>query len=146
VVTICTIRVNILKLCILSTQCIYVYLCGSHNKQRLFPYAALTGCWLSWRCIRDLRSLHFEEKYCLHVQSQIVSRAIKWQTESDSSCCFLVSVFKTIKQLITQRYELRHGSFLHMFACTDDATHHWSNISLSLSWYNTEQVSLAVTP
>jgi hypothetical protein len=33
---------NIQQLYVLSTQCIYVCLCGSENKQRLFPYTALT--------------------------------------------------------------------------------------------------------
>ena len=37
---------NIHKLYVLSTQCIYV-LCGSENKQRLFPYTALTD-WFLW--------------------------------------------------------------------------------------------------
>jgi len=28
------------------TRCIYVFLCGSENKQRLFTYTALTGLFL----------------------------------------------------------------------------------------------------
>jgi hypothetical protein len=32
---------NIHKLYVLPTQCIYVYMCGSENKQLLFPYTAL---------------------------------------------------------------------------------------------------------
>ena len=35
VVTICTVNFNIQKLCILPTQCIYVY--GSQNKQNYLP-------------------------------------------------------------------------------------------------------------
>ena len=33
---------NIQQFYVLPTQCIYVFLCGSENKQRLFPYTALT--------------------------------------------------------------------------------------------------------
>ena len=39
--TIGTIRSNIQQFYVLPTQCIYV-LCGSENKQRLFPYTTLT--------------------------------------------------------------------------------------------------------
>jgi hypothetical protein len=42
VVTLCTTRFNIHKFYVLSTLCIYVFLYGSRNKQRLFPYTALT--------------------------------------------------------------------------------------------------------
>jgi hypothetical protein len=41
VVAICTTRFNIQQFYVLPTQCIYV-LCGSQNKQPLFPYTALT--------------------------------------------------------------------------------------------------------
>ena len=33
---------NIQQFHILPTQCIYVFFCGSQNKQQLFPYTALT--------------------------------------------------------------------------------------------------------
>ena len=35
-------QLNTHKLYVLPTQCIYVILCGSENKQRLFPYTTLT--------------------------------------------------------------------------------------------------------
>ena len=41
VVTICTTRFNIQQYYVQPTQCIYV-LCGSQNKQQLFPYTTLT--------------------------------------------------------------------------------------------------------
>ena len=33
---------NIQQFYVLPTQCICVFFCGSQNKQRLFPYTALT--------------------------------------------------------------------------------------------------------
>jgi len=45
VVTICTTRFNIQQFYILPTQCICV-LCGSENKQRLYPYTILTDWFL----------------------------------------------------------------------------------------------------
>jgi len=33
---------NIQQFHVLPTQCIYVFLCGSENKQQLFPYRTLT--------------------------------------------------------------------------------------------------------
>ena len=42
VVTICTARFNILQFYVLPTQLYLCVLCGSENKQRLFPYTALT--------------------------------------------------------------------------------------------------------
>ena len=39
---------NIQQFYVLSTQCIYV-LCGSENKQRLFPYTTLTDWFLQHR-------------------------------------------------------------------------------------------------
>jgi hypothetical protein len=41
VVTACTARFNVHKLYVQPTQCVCV-LCGSQNKQRLFPHTALT--------------------------------------------------------------------------------------------------------
>jgi hypothetical protein len=46
-VTICTSRFNIQQLSVLPSVCV---LCGSQNKQRLFPYTALTDCFYN----RDL--------------------------------------------------------------------------------------------
>jgi len=43
VVAVCTTRFNIHKFYVLPTQCIYVFLCGSENKQRLFRCTALNG-------------------------------------------------------------------------------------------------------
>ena len=44
VVTLCTTRFNIQKCYVQPTQCIHAFiLCGSQNRQRLFPYTALTG-------------------------------------------------------------------------------------------------------
>ena len=40
-VTVCTTRFNIQQFYVLPTLCLCV-LCGSENKQRLFPYTALT--------------------------------------------------------------------------------------------------------
>ena len=37
---------NIQQFYVLPTQCIYVFLCGSENKRRLFPYTALTDWFL----------------------------------------------------------------------------------------------------
>jgi len=37
---------NIQQFYVLPTQCIYVFLCGSENKQWLFPYTALTDWFL----------------------------------------------------------------------------------------------------
>ena len=45
VVTMCTTRFNIHKFYVQHAQCICV-LCGSENKQRLFPYTALTDWFL----------------------------------------------------------------------------------------------------
>jgi len=45
VVTIRTTKFNIEKFYVLPTWCVYV-LCGSQNKQRLFPYITLTGWFL----------------------------------------------------------------------------------------------------
>jgi len=42
---------NIQKLYVLATQCI---LCGSENKQRLFPYTALIG-WFLWTRLNSLQ-------------------------------------------------------------------------------------------
>ena len=43
VVTICTTRFNIQQFYVLPTQLYLCVLCGSENKQRLFPFTALTG-------------------------------------------------------------------------------------------------------
>jgi len=40
---------NIQQFYVLPTQCIYVFFCGSQNKQRLFPYTALTDWFLKHR-------------------------------------------------------------------------------------------------
>ena len=40
---------NIQQFYVLSTQCIYVILCGSENKQRLFPCTTLTDWFLQER-------------------------------------------------------------------------------------------------
>ena len=45
VITLYTSGVNIKKVCVLPTLYLCV-LCGSENKQRLFPYTALTDCFL----------------------------------------------------------------------------------------------------
>ena len=45
VVTICTTRFKIHKFHVLPTQLYLCVLCGSENKQRLFPYTTLTA-WL----------------------------------------------------------------------------------------------------
>jgi len=45
-VTICTTRFNIQKFYVLPTQRIYMFCSGSQNKERLFPYTALTGWFL----------------------------------------------------------------------------------------------------
>ena len=37
---------NIQQSYVLPTRCIYVLMCGSENKQQLFPYTALTGLFL----------------------------------------------------------------------------------------------------
>ena len=42
----CTATHSAHKFYVLPTQCIYVFLCGSENKQRLFPYTALTDWFL----------------------------------------------------------------------------------------------------
>jgi len=42
VVTICTARFNTQQFYVLPTQLYLCVLCGSENKQRLFPYTALT--------------------------------------------------------------------------------------------------------
>ena len=46
VVTIRTTSFNIQQLYVLPTNCILSVLCGSENKQRLFPYTALTDWFL----------------------------------------------------------------------------------------------------
>ena len=42
VVSLRKVMFNIQQFHVLPTQCIYVFFCGSQNKQRLFPYIALT--------------------------------------------------------------------------------------------------------
>jgi len=43
VVTICTTRFNVKHFYVLPTQILFVFLHGSQNKRRLFPYTALNN-------------------------------------------------------------------------------------------------------
>jgi hypothetical protein len=55
VVTICTASFNIQQFYVLPTWCTYLcVLCGSQNKQRLFPYTALTD-WFVWEWVFTAR-------------------------------------------------------------------------------------------
>ena len=69
-ITLCTTRFNIRTFYVLPTHCV---LCGSQNKQRLFPYTALTGWFLKPRgcvyCAVRVGYLNITE---LHVSLQRV--------------------------------------------------------------------------
>ena len=67
VVALRTTKINIQQFYVLLTQCIYV-LCGSENKQRLFPYTALNDWFVQLRrgvyCAVRTGSLYIIQVMC----------------------------------------------------------------------------------
>jgi hypothetical protein len=106
VVTICIARFNIHKFYVLSTQLYLCVLCGSQNKQRLFPYTALTGWFVEpRRCV-------FTARYGLGLQTGVSLISVFQKLRHSKLCCRPTGFVSPLLTFVTATFHF-HTVLIH---------------------------------